>query len=46
MATGAIIALVLGKLLDRVGLPVLMAGFGVPAFFAALVFLPDTPPWE
>jgi predicted MFS family arabinose efflux permease len=43
MATGAITALVLGKLLDRLGLPILLIGFGVPAFFAALVFLRDTP---
>jgi len=43
MATGAITALVLGKLLDRLGLPILLVGFGVPAFFAALVFLRDTP---
>ena len=43
MATGAISALVLGKLLDRIGLPVLLLGFGVSAFFAALVFLRDTP---
>jgi predicted MFS family arabinose efflux permease len=43
MATGAITALVLGKLLDRLGLPILLIGFGVPAFFAALVFLRETP---
>lgn len=43
MATGAITALVLGKLLDRLGLPILLVGFGVPAFFAALVFLRDAP---
>jgi len=43
MATGAITALVLGKLLDKLGLPMLLIGFGVPAFFAALVFLRDTP---
>jgi predicted MFS family arabinose efflux permease len=43
MATGAITALVLGKLLDKLGLPVLLIGFGVPAFFAALVFLRDMP---
>jgi len=43
MATGAITALVLGKLLDKLGLPVLLIGFAVPAFFAALVFLRDTP---
>jgi len=39
MATGAISALVLGKLLDRFELPVLLFGFGVAAFFAPLVFL-------
>lgn len=36
-------ALVLGKLLDRVGLPVLLIGFGAAAFFAVLVFSRDTP---
>jgi len=39
MATGAIASLVLGKLLDRVGLPILLAAFGASAFFAPLVFL-------
>ncbi len=39
MATGAIAALVLGKLLDKFELPVLLFGFGVAAFFAPLVFL-------
>ena len=39
MATGAIASLVLGKLLDRVGLSVLFIAFGVSAFFAPLVFL-------
>jgi predicted MFS family arabinose efflux permease len=39
MATGAIAALVLGKLLDKLGLPILLVAFGVPAFFAPLVFL-------
>jgi len=43
MATGAITGLMLGKLLDRVGLPIVLVGFGVSAFFAALVFLHDTP---
>jgi MFS family permease len=43
MATAAITGLVLGKLLDKLGLPILLIGFGVPAFFAALVFLHDTP---
>jgi MFS family permease len=39
MATGAIASLVFGKLLDKFGLPVLLVAFGVPAFFAPLVFL-------
>jgi predicted MFS family arabinose efflux permease len=39
MVTGAVAAPVLGKLLDKVGLPVLLVAFGVPAFFAPLVFL-------
>jgi predicted MFS family arabinose efflux permease len=39
MATGAVAALVLGKLLDKFGLPVLLVAFAVPAFFAPLVFL-------
>lgn len=42
MATGALAALVLGKLLDKVGLPILLAVFGIPAFFATLVFLRGT----
>jgi predicted MFS family arabinose efflux permease len=39
MATGAISALIIGKLLDRLGLPMLLVAFAVPAFFAPLVFL-------
>ena len=39
MATGAVASLVLGKLLDKLGLPILLVAFGVPAFFAPLVFL-------
>jgi predicted MFS family arabinose efflux permease len=39
MATGAMASLVLGKLLDKLGLPILVAAFGVPAFFAPFVFL-------
>jgi predicted MFS family arabinose efflux permease len=39
MATGAITAPVLGKLLDKLGLPVLLFAFGIPAFFAPLVFV-------
>ncbi len=39
MATGALTSLVLGKLLDKFGIPVLLLAFGIPAFFAPLVFL-------
>ena len=39
MATGALASLVFGKLLDKLGLPVLLFAFGIPAFFAPLVFL-------
>lgn len=39
MATGALSSLILGKLLDKLGLPILLVAFGVPAFFAPLVFL-------
>jgi predicted MFS family arabinose efflux permease len=39
MVTGAVVAPVLGKLLDKLGLPVLLIAFGVPAFFAPLIFL-------
>jgi predicted MFS family arabinose efflux permease len=39
MAAGAISALIIGKLLDRLGLPMLLVAFAVPAFFAPLVFL-------
>jgi predicted MFS family arabinose efflux permease len=39
MATGAIAAPILGKLLDQFGLPILLLGFGIPVFFAPLVFL-------
>ena len=39
MATGAITAPILGKLLDKIGQPVLYFAFGIPAFFAPLVFL-------
>jgi MFS family permease len=42
MAAGAIAALILGKLLDRAGKPVLLLAFGGPAFFAPLVFLSST----
>jgi predicted MFS family arabinose efflux permease len=39
MATGAITAPVIGKLLDKIGHPVLYFAFGIPVFFAPLVFL-------
>src|SRR5258708_11225166 len=39
MATGALASLVVGKLLDKLGLPILLVAFGFPAFFAPLVFL-------
>jgi predicted MFS family arabinose efflux permease len=39
MATGAITALVFGKLLDKIGLPVVLISFGLSAFFAPFVFL-------
>ena len=39
MATGAISAPIFGKLLDKVGLPILFVAFGLSAFFAPLVFL-------
>ena len=39
MATGAIASLILGKLLDKMGLPILLLAFGMPAFFAPCVFL-------
>jgi MFS family permease len=39
MAMGALSALVLGRLLDRFGLPALVAAFFVPVFFGPLAFL-------
>jgi len=39
MATGAVASLIFGKLLDKLGTPVLFVAFGAPAFFAPLVFL-------
>ena len=39
MATGAIASLVFGRLLDRVGWPILLVAFGLPALFAPFVFL-------
>ena len=35
----ALASLIFGKLLDKMGLPVLLVGFGISAFFAPLVFL-------
>lgn len=42
MATGAISAPVFGKMLDRLGLPVLLSAFTVSAFFGPFVFLGGT----
>lgn len=42
MANGALASLFLGKLLDKFGLAILLVAFGVPAFFAPLVFLHAT----
>ncbi len=39
MATGAVSGLVFGRLLDRIGWPILLIAFGLAAFFAPLVFL-------
>jgi MFS family permease len=39
MATGAIVALVFGRLLDKFGRPILLLAFALSAFFAPLVFL-------
>lgn len=39
MATSALASLVFGRLLDKIGLPVILIAFGVSAFFAPLVFL-------
>lgn len=39
MGVGAIAALVFGRLLDRVGLPILILAFFLSAFFAPFVFL-------
>ncbi len=43
MATAALSALILGRLLDRVGTGTLIAAFLLGAFFAPLVFLGGTP---
>jgi predicted MFS family arabinose efflux permease len=42
MATGALSSLVIGRMLDKFGLPVLLVAFAIPAFFAPLVFLYGT----
>ncbi len=42
MATSAVASLVFGKFLDKVGLPILVIAFGIPAFFALFVFLRAT----
>lgn len=39
MATGAVSAPIFGKLLDKLGSPILFVAFGLSAFFAPLVFL-------
>jgi predicted MFS family arabinose efflux permease len=39
MATGALSSLIFGRLLDRIGWPILLVAFGLSAFFAPLVFL-------
>jgi predicted MFS family arabinose efflux permease len=39
MATGGLASFVIGSLLDKIGLPVLLAAFLLPAFSAPLVFL-------
>jgi MFS family permease len=42
MVMGAISALIFGKLLDRIGLPILLLAMALGAFFAPLVFLGGT----
>jgi MFS family permease len=42
MATGALTALLFGKLLDRLGRPILLVVFALPVFFAPLVFMGGT----
>lgn len=39
MATGALSSVILGRLLDKLGLSLLLLAFGLPAFFAPLVFV-------
>lgn len=42
MAWGALASLVFGRLLDKLGLPILLVAFGIPAFFRA----PGFPGWN
>jgi predicted MFS family arabinose efflux permease len=42
MASGPLAALVSGKLLDKIGIPVVVLAFGTAAFFAPLLFLGGT----
>jgi predicted MFS family arabinose efflux permease len=44
MGAAALASLILGKLLDRVGFPALLAGFTLPVFSAPLVFLGSSTP--
>lgn len=39
MLAGALAALIIGRMLDKVGFPALLLGFALPAFSAPLVFL-------
>ena len=42
MATGATASIVLGKLLGKLGLPILLLAVGIPEFFSPLVLLYGT----
>ncbi|MGH9573216.1 MAG: MFS transporter [Candidatus Acidiferrales bacterium] len=42
MASGALAAVILGRLLDRIGLPALLSAFALPILSAPLVFLGDS----
>jgi predicted MFS family arabinose efflux permease len=42
MATSALASLILGKLLDKLGLPILIIAFCIPVFFAPFIFLRGT----